>query len=119
MEAESGCDGVMIGRAARGNPWIFGETGAGLAGRPAPAQPTAAERIAVAARHLSLVIEDKGPKLGVLQMRKHIAWYMRGTADARALRERVNRSKTEAELLAVLDAATDAAAVTGTFAGQR
>jgi nifR3 family TIM-barrel protein len=112
MKSETGCDGVMIGRSARGNPWVFREAAAALSGRHRPAEPSVEDRIDVAARHLSLVVEDKGQKLGVLQMRKHIAWYLRGVPGARALRERVNQAKTEAGLIDVLNAAKDSSAVT-------
>jgi nifR3 family TIM-barrel protein len=112
MKSETECDGVMIGRSARGNPWVFREAAAVLKGEPLPAEPSVKDRVVAAARHLSLVVEDKGQKLGVLQMRKHIAWYLRGVPGARALRERVNRAKTEADLMDVLEAAGDSSNVT-------
>jgi tRNA-dihydrouridine synthase B len=98
-------DGVMIGRAALGNPWVFAEVAATVRGEPAPPPPTVAERIALAKRHLSLAIADRGPVVGVQEMRKHIAWYLRGLPGARALREETNRAATEAQLRAVLGTA--------------
>jgi tRNA-dihydrouridine synthase B len=102
------CDGVMVGRAALGNPWVFGEVAAALRAETAPPPPTAAERIALAMRHLSLVIADRGAATGVREMRKHIAWYLRGMPGARALREETNRAATEEQLRAVLDRAVGA-----------
>jgi tRNA-dihydrouridine synthase B len=102
------CDGVMIGRAALGNPWVFGEVAAALRAETAPPPPTAAEGIALAKRHLSLVIADRGAVIAVREMRKHVAWYLRGMPGARALREETNRAATEVELRAVLDRAVGA-----------
>jgi len=105
MQETTGCDGVMVGRAALGNPWVFGEIAAALRGEDPPASPAFEERARLAARHLRMVIEDHGERRGVLEMRKHFAWYLRGVPGARALRERANRAITEAELLEVLDRA--------------
>ena len=96
MRAETGCDGVMVGRAA-------------LAGEPAPPAPTVGERIALAQRHVSLAAADRGARVGVREMRKHLAWYLKGMPMARALRERANRATTEQELLDILEEAASAA----------
>ncbi len=117
MRRQTGCDAVMVGRGALGNPWIFRQVAAVLAGKPPPPRPRMEQRIAMAARHLALVVEDKGPKSGVLQMRKHLTWYLRGVPGARALRERINRAATEPELRALLDAAGEAEA--GALVGHR
>jgi nifR3 family TIM-barrel protein len=109
MQGETGCDGVMVGRAALGNPWIFGEVAAALRGEAGPGRPSVEERVAMAARHVELVVTDKGPTWGVLEMRKHIAWYLKGMPMARALRQRVNRATTGDELVAVLEEARAAA----------
>jgi len=102
MRAETGCDAVMIGRAALGNPWLFGEIAAGLSGGASPGPPSIEERLALVERHLCLVVEDRGPRRGVQEMRKHFAWYLKGMPGARGLRERANRARTESELLSVL-----------------
>ena len=74
MLQETGCDGIMIGRAAMGNPWLFREvlhflkTGAELS------PPSAQERIATAIRHMELMVESKGEPVAVCEMRKHAAW---------------------------------------------
>jgi nifR3 family TIM-barrel protein len=109
MRETTGCDGVMIGQAALGYPWIFREAGAALAGEPTPSPPTVEERIELAARHVSLAVADRGPKWGVREMRKHVSWYLKGMPMARSLREKTNRATTEADLLAILEEAREAA----------
>jgi tRNA-dihydrouridine synthase len=111
MIEETGCDGVMVGREALGNPWIFGEVAAALRGEPLPSTPTAEERVGMAERHLDLAASDRGPKRAVLEMRKHIAWYLKGMPMARALRDRANRATTPDQLKQVLAAARQAARV--------
>ena len=90
MLDQTGCDGVMVGRAAQGNPWVFREIDAALKGETAHA-PDPAERVAMAARHFELEKGLYGEKLAVLQMRKHIAWYVHGLKGASRFRERLNR----------------------------
>jgi tRNA-dihydrouridine synthase B len=102
MRAETGCDAVMIGRAALGNPWLFGEIAVALSGEPSPAPPSVAERLALVERHLRLVVEDRGSPRGVREMRKHFGWYLKGMRGARGVRARANRARTESELLSVL-----------------
>ena len=109
MVEETGCDGVMVGTGALGSPWIFGEVAAALRAGPTPTGPTAAERVAMAARHVDLVVADRGMKRGVLEMRKHIAWYLRGMPMARAMRAKANRATTAEELKSLLAEAREAA----------
>ena len=116
MRAETGCDGGMVGRAALGFPGIFREVGAALAGEPIPPGPTVGERIALAQRHVSLAAADRGARVGVREMRKHLAWYLKGMPMARALREKANQATTEQELLDILE---EAAAAEPTIGGTR
>jgi len=116
MLEETRCEGVMVGRAALGNPWIFREVVAAVRGEPFPPRPSVEERIALAARHVSLALEDRGRRRGVLEMRKHLAWYLRGLPMARALRNEINEATTHAELLAVLEQAGKAAVGAGAVA---
>jgi nifR3 family TIM-barrel protein len=109
MREVTGCDGVMIGQAALGYPWIFREAGAALAGEPTPPPPTVEERIELAARHVSLAVADRGPKWGVREMRKHVSWYLKGMPMARSLREKANHATAEAHLFAILGEAREAA----------
>lgn len=89
MRQETGCDAVMIGRGAMGNPWLFSRLREVCEGRPDPGPPTLVERVHVFRRHLSL-IEDlkRGPKL-MHEVRKACAWYARGLYGCNALRLRV------------------------------
>jgi nifR3 family TIM-barrel protein len=95
MMRETGCDGVIIGRAAEGNPWIFREVAAALRGEKA-APPTPQERVEMALRHFDLEIELYGERKALLEMRKHIAWYVFGMHGASKFRERIN-TMTEVE----------------------
>lgn len=102
MLAETGCNAVMIGRAALGNPWIFREIAAYLATGEKMAPPSPAERVAMAMRHLDMMIELFGERSAVLQMRKHAAWYVRGVPGAAQARVRINAAKTRAEMAEAL-----------------
>lgn len=85
---ETGCDAVMIARAAEGNPWIFSQAAAALAGSPEPAAPTVEERIAMARRHARLLAQREGRN--IVRMRKHAMWYMTGLPGAAAARGKIN-----------------------------
>jgi tRNA-dihydrouridine synthase B len=82
--AETGADGVMIGRAAQGRPWIFREIEAALAGEPVPAEPDHAEARGIMLAHLRDLYDFYGPEAGVRIARKHIGWYCRERPQARA-----------------------------------
>lgn len=96
MLDETGCDGVMVGRAAIGNPWIFGEIRAALSGRPYT-PPTETERLETAVRHAERITETKGSH-GLIELRKHIPYYIRGTRKAKELRQKINSIQTVDEL---------------------
>ncbi|MDO4869910.1 MAG: tRNA dihydrouridine synthase DusB [Bacillota bacterium] len=89
MMDETGCDGVMIARGALGNPWIFAEARALLEGRQYQG-PAQSERLEMLVRHLDMLTADKGERIAVREMRKHIAWYTKGMHGATALRRSVN-----------------------------
>ncbi len=92
MVAATGCDGVMIARGAEGNPWLFSQVQATLAGRPEPAPPTVDERIAMARRHAELLTHREGRN--IVRMRKHAMWYLAGLPGAAAARGRINYCTT-------------------------
>lgn len=94
MLLETGCDGVMVGRAALGNPWLFRDISRSLQGLPPLPGPTVEERMRVARRHLSMAVERKGEYTGIREMRKHLAWYCRGLPRAARLRDEINRATT-------------------------
>lgn len=97
MMDETGCDGVIVGRAAQGNPWLFGEIRARLTGTDWH-PPTMAERVRMILRHFDLETELHGEKRGLLEMRKHIAWYVSGLPGAAQFRERINTLSSPAEV---------------------
>lgn len=107
MMAQTGCDGVVVGRAAQGNPWVFREIAAALRGEEVqPATPL--ERVRMAERHFELETELFGEKLAVLQMRKHIAWYVHGMKGASRFREQINAMDRAEQVLNALSAFANA-----------
>ena len=86
MFEQTGCDLVMIGRGALGNPWLFNEVNAIMKGEAAPKRPTLDERLSVMRREIELLIADKGERVGFREARKHVSWYMTGLRGAAALR---------------------------------
>lgn len=97
MREETGCDGVMIGRGAIGNPFLFAEIRADLAGLPYT-PPKKEERIRTALRQLSLAVADKGEKTAVSESRKQVAAYIQGMRGAAFLRGKINTVTTFAEV---------------------
>jgi len=91
MIDETGCDGVMIGRAIQGNPWIFREARQYLEAGMVPSHPSLEEREAVMLRHLKDMVKLIGENIGVREMRKHLCWYTKGLPGGAEFRERVNR----------------------------
>lgn len=98
MLAQTGCDGIMIGRASLGNPWVFRQTVHYLQTGEMLLGPTLEERVTMALRHFDLLIKNKGENVAVRKMRKHTAWYIKGLRGAARLREAVNRAKTREEI---------------------
>ncbi|HCA26958.1 MAG TPA: tRNA dihydrouridine synthase DusB [Betaproteobacteria bacterium] len=96
-------DGVMIGRAAQGRPWIFREIAHYLATGEQLPPPTVAEIYSILTEHLDALYAFYGEHAGVRIARKHIAWYVRGLPGAAQFRHRVNRLPTAAEQLATID----------------
>ena len=90
MFLETGVDGIMIGRAALGNPWIFREIPFFLQTGEKLAKPTSKEKLEVIRKHLLWEVEEKGERTAVLEMRKFIAWYSKNMPEATKLREKVN-----------------------------
>ena len=78
----TGADGLMIGRATFGDPWIFAEVAAEMAGKEIPERPCLADRIAVAVEQFQMAEQDHGEKVACLEARKHFAWYLRGVRNA-------------------------------------
>ncbi|MEE0862511.1 MAG: tRNA dihydrouridine synthase DusB [Lachnospiraceae bacterium] len=91
MIKETGCDMVMIGRAARGNPWIFKQVNEYLMNGTLIDRPSIEEVKAMILRHCRMLVDYKGEYTGVREMRKHVAWYIFGYPHAAALRNAVNQ----------------------------
>lgn len=102
MMEQTGCDGVMIGRAALGNPWIFTRTVCFLETGALLPEPAPAARVNMALRHFQLLVETKGEKVAVREMRKHAAWYVKGLRGAARLRDQINKAGSAEELKKIL-----------------
>jgi nifR3 family TIM-barrel protein len=98
----TGVDGVMLGRATLGNPWLVGALRALMEGREPEPYPEAPERLRFAVRHYHAMVEEWGEARAVPQMRKHLGYYLKGFAGASALRERLMRTLTASETLRIV-----------------
>ncbi|UFJ40615.1 tRNA dihydrouridine synthase DusB [Brevibacillus humidisoli] len=94
----TGCDGVMIGRAALGNPWMLYRTIQYLTTGELPSEPTPREKVEICLLHAERLIQLKGPRVGVLEMRKHAAWYLKGLPGSTHTKNVINQVETEEAL---------------------
>jgi nifR3 family TIM-barrel protein len=102
MRAHTGCAGVMVGRGAFGNPWIFRDAQALLVGERKPPAPSAPERFAVALEHARLALRLQGDtRKTVIEFRKHLGWYTKGLHGASDLRQRLFQIESIAEAEAI------------------
>lgn len=95
------CDGVAIGRGAMGNPWIFKRIKLLVNGKD-DSQPTDEDRINMAIKHLNMMSHLKGEHIGVREMRKHIAWYLKGMKNSNAIRNHINTIDTKDKIIEIL-----------------
>ncbi len=95
---ETGCDGLMIGRGARGNPWIFKRTAHYLETGELLAEPTGAEIGEMILRHARMQVKMKGEYIGMKEMRKHVAWYTAGLPHSASMRRASNELETLEQL---------------------
>ena len=107
MMRQTGCDGVMIGRAAQGNPWIFRELAEYEKTGKRPARPSGGRMKEAMLRHARLQMEFKGDYIGIREMRKHVSWYTKGMEGSAKLRDAVNRVESYEELKELLDSVLD------------
>ena len=98
IKKETGCDSVMIGRAAKGNPWIFADIKEYLKTGKHLQRPKIDEVCDMMLRHARLMIEYKGEFTGIHEMRKHVAWYTQGMPNSAKLRARINGIETYREI---------------------
>ncbi|WP_102348349.1 tRNA dihydrouridine synthase DusB [Bacillus sp. Marseille-P3661] len=99
----TGCDGVMIGRAALGNPWVIYRTVKYLETGELMGEPTPKEKIDVCLLHADRLIELKGEKVAIMEMRKHAAWYLKGIRGNAKVRNSINECNTRADLISLLE----------------
>ncbi len=103
MQMQTGCDGVMIGRGAQGNPWIFSELLEYEKTGKMPNRPSKEELKQMIYRHAELQIKYKGEYLGMREMRKHVSWYTTGLPNSAKLRGEINAVETYDELVSLLE----------------
>jgi len=104
MIRTSGCDGVMVGRAVQGNPWVLREVHAAIMGLPKPAAPTAEERWLIVYEHMQHLLEHHGERTASQLSRKHVAWYSKGLFGSADFRSHFQRLADWNEQLAVAEA---------------
>jgi tRNA-dihydrouridine synthase B len=102
MLEQTGCDGVMIGRGAYGNPWLIRNILALMDGGK-PVTPAPLERLEVFRQHLELFIDHFGPEKALFDMRKHLSWYARGLPGAANFRARINQTSSLEDLRKLTD----------------
>lgn len=100
MVAMTGADGVVVGRGCLGRPWLFGQLAAAFEHRPIPGDPRLDEVLATLRRHAQLLVDDHGEDKGCRDIRKHMAWYLKGFS----VRQQVRQSLAMVTSLAELDA---------------
>jgi nifR3 family TIM-barrel protein len=98
MVARTGCDGVVVGRGCLGRPWLFGELQAAFRGEPAPAGPRLGQVAAILRRHGALLADFLGEEKGLRDLRKHMAWYLKGFPVGAELRRGLAMVSTLTEL---------------------
>ena len=103
MIDETGCDAIMIGRGALGNPWLIKECVDYLEKGIEPKEVSLEEKINMIKKHLDLLIKTKPYKVAMLEIRSHAAWYLKGLPNAKELKENIFKTKTKEELIELLD----------------
>ncbi|SHJ49476.1 tRNA dihydrouridine synthase DusB [Parasporobacterium paucivorans] len=103
IQEVTGCDGIMIGRAAKGNPWVFSQIRQYLETGTEPEKPSLEEVKDTILRHARMQVAYKGEYIGIREMRKHMTWYVAGFPHSARLRSQVNAVETFEELVGILD----------------
>ncbi|HHW30923.1 MAG TPA: tRNA dihydrouridine synthase DusB [Clostridiaceae bacterium] len=102
MLKETGCDGVMVGRGAQGNPWIFRRIIHYLKTGELLPSPSPEEKLNTILRHLKMLVDLKGEYIGTCEMRKHIAWYIKGMQNSAKIKEKVFRLNSKDAIIELL-----------------
>lgn len=101
----TGCDGIMVGRGALGNPYIFAEIKEFIQTGTLPSPQTPEQKMADIEEHMSLLVADKGELSAAAECRKHLAWYIKGVRGAAALRDEINRTESIEKTLSLIRSA--------------
>ena len=94
-------DGLMIGRASFGDPWLFQQVRAAMEGRDIPERPCLKDRVATAVRQFELAKADKGEHIACLEARKHFAWYLRGVSHSAYYKNQISSIATMEDIYAI------------------
>ncbi len=100
---QTGCDAVMVGRGAQGNPFIFKQILEYMETGKVTYYPDTVEKVRVIGQHISEMADDKGDHIAVLEARKHVAWYIKGMKDSAAMRQKVNTMTNLSDLLCAIE----------------
>ena len=103
MIEQTNADGVVVGRGCLGRPWLFGQLAAAFEGRPIPADPDLAEVLATLRRHAQLLADDYGEEKGCRDIRKHMAWYLKGFSVRQQVRQALGTVASLSELDGLLE----------------
>jgi tRNA-dihydrouridine synthase B len=103
MLDQTGCDAVMIGRGALGNPWIFSEVLGFINSGEIPKSPDYRQKIDMVVRHMDMLIKYKGERIGLMEMRKHVAWYIKGMRNATYIKEKIFKMTTTKDIFDLLN----------------
>ena len=104
IRKKTGCDAIMIGRGAQGNPWIFNRINHYMKTGEILPEPTAEEKIRTAIKHFNLAIKEDGEYVAVREMRKHLGWYLKGMKKSARLRDEINTLESADEVVGRLEA---------------
>ncbi len=99
---ETRCDAIMVGRGAQGNPWIFKKIFRFLEDGTLIPDPSPEEKIETIIRHMNMLIDLKGERTGILEMRSHIAWYIKGMRDAAYTKQKIFQMTNKEEIISLL-----------------
>ena len=99
----TGVEGIMIGRGSMGNPWLFKQIEHYLQTGEKLSAPNIKEKLEIIKKHINLAVQEKGENVGIKEMRKHLACYIRNMPNASRMREEINKIETERELLETLE----------------
>ena len=97
----TGADGIMIGRASFGDPWVFSQAKAAMAGQPIPERPPLKKRVDVAVQQFTLACQDRGEHIACLEARKHFAWYLRGVPYSGYYKEQISHIETMEDVIRI------------------